>query len=87
MYGSLVYSSISLTPADGVVSIGQHTYAIFVCNLDKDEDTTVRLNGKYNIFLSHVPNGAVHQYEKIPGDYTTIQVLTANTSIAIYAVG
>jgi hypothetical protein len=34
-----------------------------------------------------VPNGAVHQYEKIPGDYTTIQVLTANTSIAIYAVG
>lgn len=87
MYGSLVYSSISLTPADGVVSIGQHTSAIFVCNLDKDEDTTVRLNGKYNIFLSHVPNGTVHQYEKIPGDYTTIQVLTANTSIAIYAVG
>lgn len=87
MYGSLVYSNVSITPDDGVVNIGHHTSAIFVSNLDKDENTTIRLNGKYNIFLSHVPNGAVHRYEKIPGDYTTIEVLTANTSIAVYAVG
>ncbi len=87
MYGSLVYSNVSITPDNGVVNIGQHTSAIYVVNLNKDDDTTIRLNGKYNIFLSHVPNGSVHQYEKIPGDYTTIQVLTANTSVAVYAVG
>ena len=87
MYGSLVYSNASITAANGVVDIGQHTSAIFVANLSKDTDIIIILNGKYNIFLSHVPNGAVHQYEKIPGDYTTVQVLTANTSIAIYAVG
>jgi hypothetical protein len=87
MYGSLVYSNTLITPADGVVSIGQHTSAVYVVNLSKNHDTTIKLNGKYNIFLSHVPNGVVHQYEKIPGDYTTVEVLTANTSIAIYAVG
>jgi hypothetical protein len=87
MYGSLVYSNTSINPTHGVVNIGHHTSAIYVVNLNKDDDTTIRLNGIYNILLSHVPNGAVHQYEKVPGDYTTIQVLTANTSIAIYAVG
>lgn len=87
MHGSLVYSDILITPADGVVNIGQHTSAIYVVNLNKDDDTTIRLNGKYQVFLSHVPNGTVHKYEEIPGDYTTIEVLTANTSIAMYAIG
>jgi hypothetical protein len=87
MYGSLVYSNTSINSTHGVVSIGQHTSAVYVVNLNKNDNLTIKLNEKYNVFLSHVPNGAVHQYEKIPGDYTTIEVLTANTSIAIYAVG
>jgi hypothetical protein len=87
MYGSLVYSNTSINSTHGVVNIGQHTSAVYIVNLDKDTDTTIKLNGQYNVLLSHVPNGAVHQYEKIPGDYTTIQVLTANTSVAVYAIG
>ncbi len=88
MYGgSIVYSSTGITSANNTVSIGHHTECLYITNLDKDDDVTIKLNGKFEIILPHVPNGATHIYHEIPGDYTTIQVLTANATIAFYAIG
>ena len=87
MYGSLVKSSTGISSANSVVSIDHHTSCIYVSNLDKDNDATIKLNGTYQIILPHVPNGATHLYHAIPGDYTTIEVTTANTVVAFYAIG
>lgn len=87
MYGTIVYSSTGITSANSVVSINHHTSCLYVMNLDKDEDAVIKLNGVHQIILPHVPNGGVHPYYKVPGDYTTIEVLTANTTVAFYAIG
>lgn len=87
MYGSMVYSSTGITSLDGVVNLNHHTSSLYITNLDKDDDATIKLNGVYSVILPHVPNGAAHVYHHIPGDYTTIEVLSANATIAFYAVG
>lgn len=87
MNNSLVYSSTGITSLDGVVNLNHHTDIIYVMNRDKDDDVTIKLNNKFLIILPHVPNGAIHHYHQIPGDYTTIEVLTANATVAFYAVG
>jgi len=84
---SLVYSSTGITTANGVVNINHHTDSWYVMNLDKNHDVTIKLNGKFLIILPHVPNGAAHPYYEIPGDYTTIEVLTANATVSFYAIG
>lgn len=87
MHGSLVYSNTGLTPANNTVSISHHTYAIYLLNISSTDDSTVLLNDKYSIFLPHSPNQSSPSYVEVPGDYTTIKVLTANTTVAIYAIG
>lgn len=87
MYGSLVFSRTSLVDDDSVVSINHHTSSIFVANLDKNHDATIKLNGIYEVLIPHAPNGAAAIYTKIPGDYTTIQCLTVDVTLAVFAVG
>lgn len=87
MQGTLVYSNTGLTSVNSVVSIEHHTSCIYLMNISDSTDSTVKLNGKYQVYVHHTPNQSSSRYIEIPGDYTTIEVLTANTTIAVYAVG
>lgn len=87
MYGSLVFSRTSLVDDDNVVSLNHHTSSIFVANLNKNHDATIKLNSIYEVLIPHAPSGAAAVYTKIPGDYTTIQCLTADVILAVFAVG
>jgi hypothetical protein len=87
MHGSLVYSSTGITSANGVISIGQHTDCVKVVNLNSSTDATIKLNNKYQILIPHTPNQAFGNYVEICGDYTSIEVLTANCTVAVYAIG
>lgn len=86
-FGSLVYANTGITSTNGVVSMGAHTNAIHVCNMNSTTDATVKLNGQYSILLPHIPNQSFAGYVQIFGDYTTIEVLTANCTVAVYAIG
>lgn len=87
MHGSLVYSTTGITSANSVVSIGQHTTCLKVANLNSATDAVIKLNSKYEILIPHTPNQSYGNYVEICGDYTTVEVLTANCTIAMYAIG
>ena len=80
--GSLVYSNKNLVTADGVVNIDQHTSQIYVYNKGVS-DVDIKLNGKYTVFI---PAEGV-DYVEIDGDYTTIEVITASSAVAVFAIG
>ena len=82
---TLVFSMPDVTSANGVVSIGQHTSQIAFMN-QGTEFCEVKLNGKYTIKIGHGQQEA-HFYNTIDGDYTTFEVLTANTTLSMYALG
>ena len=46
----------------------------------------IKLNGKHSIMLPDA-QAHVHNYIEIPGDYNTIEVVTANSEVAVYAIG
>ena len=79
---TLVYSNKNVVTADGVVSIGQHTSEIFVYNKGAS-DVDIKLNGRYTVLLPAEST----EYIAIGGDYTTIEVVTAASAIAVYAIG
>lgn len=82
----IVYSDTSVTSADGAITIGQHTDAIYITNLDNSTNAIVRLNGgPHEVLVPH--KGHLDGYIKIPGDYTRFQVITSGITLAIYAVG
>jgi hypothetical protein len=87
MHGSLVYSNTAINSTHGVVSFEHHTNKIYVYNKNSSTNAEIKLNGKYVIDIPHTPNQAVGIYVEIPGDYTTIEVLTANIDIAVMAIG
>ena len=87
MHGSLVYSTTGITSANSVVSIGQHTTCLKAANLNSATDAVIKLNSKYEILIPHTPNQSYGNYVEICGDYTTVEVLTANCTIAMYAIG
>ena len=79
---SLVYSNKNLVTGDGVANIGQHTSEIYVYNKG-GADVDIKLNGKYTILIPAEST----DYVEIDGDYTTVEVVTANSAVAIFAVG
>jgi hypothetical protein len=81
----VVYSSVGITSANNTVSFNAHTTCLYLMNIDSNTDAQVKLNGGPHTVL--VPHANQHKaYIEIPGDYTKIQVLTANVSVAVYAV-
>lgn len=84
-YGTLVDVG-EISNADGEVSIGRHTDAIFIHNKNTTTAANVKLNGQFTVYIPATPSSAAGVYIKVPGDYTKIQVTNA-VSIAYYAVG
>jgi hypothetical protein len=79
---SLVYSNKNLVTADGVVNIGHHTSELYVYNKGAS-DVDIKLNGQYTVLLPAEST----EYVEIEGDYTTIQVVTASSAVAVFALG
>jgi hypothetical protein len=81
-HNTLVYSNNNLVTADGAVNFGQHTGVVYVHNKGAS-DVDVKLNGRYTILIPADNTG----YIEIGGDYTTIEVVTAASAIAVFALG
>jgi hypothetical protein len=79
---TLVYSNKNLVTADGVVNIGHHTSELYIYNKGAS-DVDVKLNGQYTVLLPAEST----EYIEIDGDYTTIQVITAASAVAVFALG
>lgn len=79
---SLVYSNKNLVTADGAANISQHTSEIYVYNKGAS-DVDIKLNGKYTVLIPAEST----DYVEIDGDYTTIEVITAASAVAVFAVG
>jgi hypothetical protein len=84
---SIVYTTTNITSTDGEVSIGHHTDYLFVFNKSNATSAVIELNGRHQIVIPHSPDAGSHSYHKIPGDYTTIKIVTTGVSLAAYAVG
>lgn len=79
---TLVYSNKNLVTADGVANIGLHTSEIYVYNKN-GADVDIKLNGFYTVLIPAEST----EYVAIAGDYTTIEVVTANSAVAVFALG
>lgn len=87
MASHIVYSNTAVTSANNTVSIGQHTDAIYLINVDYNGWVEVELNnGPHKVLLPDA-NGHAHAYVAVPGDYTSFRVITAGATVAVYAVG
>jgi len=82
---SMVFSMPNVTSSNGVVSIGSHTSEIGFMNQSADF-ADIKLNGKFIVKIGHGQTEA-HFYNVFAGDYTTFEILTANTVISMYALG
>ena len=87
MNGSIVYSNTLFNSTHNTISIGHHTEGIYVHNFDQNIAAVVELNGKHQVVIPDSPNAGGHNYHFIPGDYTTIKVLTAAVDLCMYAIG
>lgn len=83
--GHIVYSDTALATADGETSITHHTYSIHMLALS-NHDVEVKLNGKHSVILP-ASNDHGHAYVVVPGDYNSIEVVTAASTVAVFAVG
>jgi hypothetical protein len=83
---SLVFSNTALTSASGAVSIGRHTDSIRVLNTHATTNAIIKLNGGPLTILAPAINSG-GGYVKVDGDYTTIEVVTANVTVAVMAFG
>ena len=84
--GALVFSNTSLTSSSGAVSIGRHTISIKIINTHATTNAIVKINGgPLSVLVPAINSGA--GYLEIDGDYTTIEVLTANVTVAVMAFG
>ena len=82
---TMVFSIPDVSSANGVVSIGYHTSEIGFMN-QSDLFVEIKLNGKFIIKIGHGQVEA-HAYNVFAGDYTTFEVLTANATLSMYALG
>lgn len=80
--GHIVYSDTGLATADGETNITHHTYSIHMLSLVSN-DVEVKLNGKHSVILP----ASGGNYVVVPGDYNTIEVVTAASTVAVFAVG
>lgn len=83
--GHIVYSDTALATADGETTITHHTYSIHMLALS-NHDVEVKLNGKHSVILP-ASNDHGHAYVVVPGDYNAIEVVTAASTVAVFAVG
>lgn len=82
---TMVFSMPNVTSVDGVVNIGRHTSQIAFMNQGSDF-VEIKLNGRYTIKIGHGQQEA-HFYNVIDGDYVNFEVLTANSTLSVYALG
>lgn len=87
MTDQIVFSRETLTDADGQVSVGQHTSAINIINNNTNHWIEVKLNGGPHSVWIPPYNAHSPHYINVPGDYTKIQVMTASSSIRVFAIG
>lgn len=87
MHGTLVYANTAIDSTDGVINLGQHTDCLYIWNKSNSTSAIVELNGSYQVYIPHSPDQGSHSYHTIPGDYTTIKVVTAVVDLAVFAVG
>lgn len=80
--GSLIFSNKNIVTADATVNIGGHTTSVFVHNKGVS-DIDIKLNSFFTVLIPAEVTG----YMEIPGDYTTVEVVTATSSIAFFAIG
>lgn len=80
--GSLIFSNKNIVTADATVNIGGHTTSVFVHNKGAS-DIDIKLNSFFTVLIPAELTG----YMEIPGDYTTVEVVTATSSIAFFAIG
>ena len=82
----IVYSDLSVTDTDGVVSIGNHTDAIYFLNTNYNDYVIIELNGgPHRVYLRK--HDKLDEYSKFIGDYTSFRVVTAGAIVAVYAIG
>lgn len=79
---TLIFSNKNIVTADATVNIGGHTTSVFVHNKG-NSDIDIKLNEFFTVLIPAEANG----YMEIPGDYTSVEVVTANSAISFYAVG
>lgn len=84
--GHIVYSNTSLSDTDGVQTIDHHTMELYIANVDTNHWIEVKLNGKHSVMIPDAQNHH-HNYVEIPGDYNSIEVVTASSTVAVFAVG
>lgn len=82
---TMVFSMVDVTSSNGVVNIGRHTSQIGFMNQSADF-ADVKLNGKFVVKIGH-GQAEAHFYNVFDGDYTTFEVLTANVTLSMYALG
>lgn len=83
-YGmGVIYSSTAVTSAANTVSINGHTTCIHFLNLDNSTNAVVELNGGPHQVV--IPAGK--NYVEVEGDYTKFRIVTANVSVAVFAIG
>ena len=82
---TMIFAMPNVTSADGVVHIGRHTSQIGFMNQSGDF-AEVKLNDQFTVKIGHGQVEA-HFYNVFDGDYTTFEVLTANTTVSMYALG
>ena len=83
---TLVFSNIALTSASGVVSVGRHTSLLKILNTHATTNATVKINGgPLSVLVPAINSGG--GYLKIEGDYTTIEVVTPDVTVAVMAFG
>jgi hypothetical protein len=82
----MVYSKLNATSTDGVISVGNHTDAIYFLNTNYEDYVQVELNGGPHVVVLR-KHSKDHEYSQFIGDYTSFRVLTAGAIVAVYAVG
>lgn len=86
MATGIVYSTTGVTSADGAVSTNHHTDAIYFYNTDVNTNATIKLNGgPHTVLIPHAVHGG--GYTQVIGDFTKFEILTANVTLAVYAIG
>jgi len=79
----IVYSSTGVDSTANTVTLIGHTTSINFLNTHASTNAVIKLNGGPHQVL--IP--ANKNYVSVEGDYTQFQVITANVTVAVYALG
>jgi len=79
----IVYSNAGVDSTANTVTLVGHTTSINFLNTHASTNAVIKLNGGPHQIL--IP--ANKDYVKVEGDYTQFQVVTANVTVAVFALG